>query len=161
MDADARDVREICAQLSIRTVQLHGFESPEYVRELRREFKVVKACRLDAADDIDGMDAYAADAYLVDSSGPTGAGGTGRTCNWELAAAAAERHIVLLAGGLGCDNVAQAIRFVHPYAVDVSSRLEETPGRKDPEKIRRFVEEVRRVDAECIAPSKGDAPSES
>ena len=161
MDAPARDVRDICSQLAIRTIQLHGFESPEYIRELSRDFRIIKACSLQAGEDLALIDPYGADAYLIDSRRPTGAGGTGRTCNWELAATAAERHIVVLAGGLGSDNVAQAIRVVRPFAVDCSSRLEERPGRKDPEKIRRFVEEVRRVDAERLAPPDEDTPSES
>ena len=148
MDSSTETIRGICRQLGIRTVQLHGMESPEQVGELRREFKVIKGVHLTADSEIDKLAGFGADAYLVDSRSATGGGGTGRLCDWDLAAAAAARHVVVLAGGLSADNVADAIRSVQPYAVDASSLLEEAPGKKDPVLMRSFVEEVRRADRE-------------
>ena len=74
-------------------------------------------------------------------------GGTGATFNWDLAAQAVQRGgRVILAGGLRASNVTQAIRRVHPYAVDVSSGVESIPGRKDPELLEAFIKAVRRAE---------------
>lgn len=84
---------------------------------------------------------------MLDTAHPTRAGGTGETFPWEAAAALAATRDVVLAGGLGPDNVGQAIERVRPYAVDASSRLERAPGIKDLELVRRFVAAARRADA--------------
>jgi len=153
MDAPVGEVRDVCSSLRIHTVQLHGFEGPDYVRELKREFAVVKACSVESTAEIESLADYGADAYLVDSRSPTGAGGTGRTCDWALARAAASQYPVILAGGLSPDNVRRAVTLVRPYAVDASSSLEESQGKKDPQKMRRFVEEVLRGDMDLLAES--------
>jgi len=150
MDASTETIRSTCRQLGIGTIQLHGMEGPEYVAELRREFKVIKGVHLTAKSEIEKLGVYGADAYLVDSRSETGGGGTGQPCNWDIAAAAAARHIVVLAGGLSVDNVADAIRAVRPYAVDASSLLEEAPGKKDPILMSSFVQEIRRADRESM-----------
>lgn len=103
----------------------------------RRELCIVKAFRVEGADDIRRAEASAADEILLDH----GAGGTGERFDWTLLQHCRRRFF--LAGGLTPDNVEDAIRVAQPYAVDVSSSLE-TDGRKDPEKIRRFVAAVRR-----------------
>ena len=84
---------------------------------------------------------------LLDSAGGLHAGGTGRTFPWDAAAGIAARRDVMLAGGLGPDNVEAAIERVRPFGVDASSRLESAPGIKDAERVRRFVAAVRRADA--------------
>lgn len=103
----------------------------------RRELCIVKAFRVEDADDIRRAEASAADEILLDH----GAGGTGERFDWTLLQHCRRRFF--LAGGLTPDNVEDAIRVAQPYAVDASSSLE-TDGRKDPEKIRRFVAAVRR-----------------
>lgn len=102
----------------------------------RRELCIVKAFRVEGADDIRRAEASAADEILLDH----GAGGTGERFDWTLLQHCRRRFF--LAGGLTNDNVEDAIRVAQPYAVDASSSLE-TDGRKDPEKIRRFVVAVR------------------
>ena len=102
----------------------------------RRELCIVKAFRVDTEEDIERAEASAADAILLDH----GAGGTGESFDWNLLRNC--RRPFFLAGGLTPDNVAEAVRRTRPYAVDVSSSLE-TNGRKDPEKIRRFMAAVR------------------
>ncbi len=82
-------------------------------------------------------------AILVDAHVPGLFGGTGRTAPWELLAGFSPGVPLILAGGLTPDNVAEAIRIVRPYAVDVASGVEQSPGVKDPEKMRRFVDAVR------------------
>ena len=82
-------------------------------------------------------------AVLVDAHVAGQFGGTGQTAPWDLLADFQPGVPVILAGGLTPDNVATAIRRVRPYAVDVASGVESTPGRKDPEKVRRFIEAAR------------------
>ncbi len=82
-------------------------------------------------------------AVLVDAHVPGMHGGTGQTAPWQLLAGFDPGVPVILAGGLTPDNVAEAIRIVRPYAVDVASGVEIAPGRKDPEKLRRFIENAR------------------
>ena len=84
---------------------------------------------------------------LLDTAHPLRAGGSGETFPWEGAVALAATREVMLAGGLGPDNVERAIERVHPFAVDASSRLERAPGIKDADQMRRFVAAVRRADA--------------
>jgi len=84
---------------------------------------------------------------LLDTADRALAGGTGRTFPWEAARVVAATRPVLLAGGLGPDNVADAVRTVRPFGVDASSRLESAPGIKDSERVRRFVAAVRECDA--------------
>ena len=103
----------------------------------RRDLCIVKAFRVESAEDVWRAEASAADEILLDH----GAGGTGERFDWTLLQHCHRRFF--LAGGLTPDDVEDAIRVAQPYAVDVSSSLE-TDGRKDPEKIRRFVAAVRR-----------------
>jgi phosphoribosylanthranilate isomerase len=84
-------------------------------------------------------------AVLIDAHVPGQFGGTGQTAPWRLLAGFDPGVPVILAGGLTSENVAEAVRIVRPYGVDVASGVESSPGRKDPEKMRRFVEAVGRV----------------
>ena len=84
---------------------------------------------------------------LLDTADETRPGGTGRSFPWERAAALSVRRPVMLAGGLGPDNVSDALDRVRPYGVDAASRLETAPGIKDPDLVRRFVSAVRIHDA--------------
>ena len=86
---------------------------------------------------------------MLDTSDLKLPGGTGRTFPWESAARVARERELLLAGGLGPDNVAAAIEAVRPFGVDASSRLEQRPGLKDPERVRRYVSEARRASGEA------------
>ncbi len=80
---------------------------------------------------------------LLDTHDAQKAGGTGRTWSWERARPLVARREVMLAGGLSGDNVGEAIRVARPFGVDASSALESSPGRKDPERVRRYVEAAR------------------
>ena len=80
---------------------------------------------------------------LIDAHVPGQFGGTGQTAPWNLLASFDPGVPIMLAGGLTPENVAEAVRIVRPYGVDVASGVESSPGRKDPEKMRRFVEAVR------------------
>jgi phosphoribosylanthranilate isomerase len=129
-------------QAHLTGAQLHGSESTEYVKELRRERPTLKIIKgLSPGESASG---FMSDFILVDS-GPAGSrGGTGKTFDWS-AYAASLRQIsqpVILAGGLTPENVAEAIRILHPFGVDVASGVEATRGMKDHTKLRAFIAAV-------------------
>lgn len=112
-----------------------------------RAFRVRNEASLEAVERYEYRDSVA--AYLLDTYHDDKLGGSGETFPWGLALEAKRRtgKPILLAGGLTPDNVADAIAQVRPYAVDVSSGVEAEPGRKDHEKLRRFIRAVRQADA--------------
>jgi phosphoribosylanthranilate isomerase len=122
-------------------VQLHGDETPEDCLEVNR--RVIKAFRVQNIVSIEPLKKYQVSGYLLDAWSPDAYGGTGKTFNWEMAAAAGQYGRIVLAGGLTSDNVAEAILAVRPYAVDVSSGVESVPGKKDREKVREFIRRVK------------------
>lgn len=129
----------------IRAVQLHGQETPEAAARLRAcleplPIPIIKAVRMDSADALLGWKESAVDYLLLDR----GAGGTGEQFDHDLILEAGPiPKPWFLAGGMSAENVSAAIRRFHPYGIDVSSGVE-TDGRKDREKIRRFIESVRK-----------------
>jgi len=118
-------------------VQLHGDETPEECLEVNR--RVIKAFRMQSIVSIEPLKKYQVSGYLLDAWSPDAYGGTGKTFNWEMAAAASQYGRIILAGGLCPENVAEAIREVRPYAVDVSSGVESEPGKKDRNKVQEFI----------------------
>jgi phosphoribosylanthranilate isomerase len=130
-------VREIMAYCHLDYAQLHGDETPEQVAALAP--RAIKAVRVRSAADIERLAQYQAVAYLLDTYHPTKHGGTGEAFDWELAVEAKSHGPIILAGGLTPDNVGDAIERVHPYAVDVSSGVEATPGIKDHQKVQCFI----------------------
>lgn len=127
--------------------QLHGGETPEYVASLGP--RAIKAVRVRVEADVEQLASYEAAAYLLDAYHPTRLGGTGRTWDWTLAIAAKQYGPVIVAGGLTPDNVAEVVRRVEPYGVDISSGVESSPGRKDIVKVRRFMVAAKVADGEC------------
>jgi phosphoribosylanthranilate isomerase len=139
------DVERIAREAGLDAVQLHGDETPGYCRSLHG-LTTIKALRVGADFDADSAASYNTDAVLLDAYVAGARGGTGHTFDWSLAAQTRERVPKLfLAGGLNPDNVPAAVAAVRPYAVDVCSGVETAPGRKSPELMRRFVEQVRSV----------------
>ncbi|MDN5347652.1 MAG: phosphoribosylanthranilate isomerase [Clostridia bacterium] len=127
-------------------VQLHGDESPEYC--CRLGLKVIKSFRVRESRVPPGIDAFPVQAVLLDTYVPGRPGGTGLTFDWEVARrVVAAGRTVILAGGLTPENVARAVAAVRPYAVDVASGVE-SGGRKDPDKVRRFIEAAKRAGEE-------------
>jgi len=131
------EVLALAAQSGVQAVQLHGDESWEDVNGY--PIPAIKALRVAGPESLADLHRYRVRAFLLDAPG-AGFGGSGATFDWSLAAEAARRAPVILAGGLTPDNVAGAIRAVRPYAVDVASGVEHAPGVKDPDRLRRFIE---------------------
>jgi phosphoribosylanthranilate isomerase len=144
VDASRERILEAVAACGLSAVQLHGAEPPDLCAAL--PVPVIKAVRVAGARSLQALARYRVSAFLLDAYDPHRPGGTGRTFDWGLAAEAARAHRIVLSGGLTAANVASALQRVRPYGVDVSSGVE-TDGRKDPDKIRAFVEAVRRWDA--------------
>ncbi len=124
----------------LQVVQLHGDEPPELCASL--PVPVVKAIRVKDAHSLAAMASYEVAGFLLDSATP-GYGGSGQAFDWGLAAEAAQIAPVFLAGGLGPENVAEAVRIARPWGVDVASGVESAPGVKDPEKLRRFIDAAK------------------
>lgn len=144
---DVNDAVRLAGQTRADVLQLHGSLLPRDLAELkvRVSQKLVVAVAADASDRDAKRYSMVADAVLLDSMVDGKLGGTGRVHDWGHSAKIVRSLSVpvILAGGLHAGNVAQAIEIVRPYAVDASSGTE-TDGRKDPEKVRSFVQEVRR-----------------
>jgi phosphoribosylanthranilate isomerase len=132
-------VLALAAQAGVQVVQLHGDESWDEVNGY--PIPAVKALRLAGPESLADLHRYRVRAFLLDAPS-AGFGGSGTRCDWGLARQVAEQVPVLLAGGLTPENVAEAARAVRPWAVDVASGVERAPGVKDPEKLRRFIENV-------------------
>jgi len=130
-------------------LQLHGEETPEFCHAVNR--RVIKAFRIKDITSLDKIENYQVAAFLLDTWSPSIQGGTGKTFDWEIAAAAAVSKHIILAGGLTPENVAEAARKVKPYAVDVSSGVESRPGKKDAELVHRFFRSLRSL---CIETSR-------
>ena len=129
----------------LNAVQLHGCETPEYCSEINGP-KLIKAFRVKDGNSLSTIPAYRVSAYLLDTYVKGKKGGTGEMFNWDLAIEAKKYGRIIVAGGLTPENVAQAIRRVRPYAVDVGSGVEARPGKKDHSKVKAFIENVKACD---------------
>ena len=140
---------QIVKQSGVDTVQLHGDESPQMCHDLAARLngrQIIKALRVTDDFDVNDTTRYAVGAIMLDAFSQTLRGGTGKTIDWEIARAAAERVARLfLSGGLSPENVAEAIVRVRPFAVDACSSLEAAPGRKDPSRMKAFVRAAHQV----------------
>jgi phosphoribosylanthranilate isomerase len=136
-------VAEICATMetcNLSLAQLHGDETAEMLNALNG--KAFKAFR-GIPETMDGFARYDAPAFLVDASVKGAYGGTGVKADWNSAAELGKKYPLLLAGGLTPENVADAVRQVMPWGVDVASGVESVPGEKDASKMKAFVQAVR------------------
>jgi phosphoribosylanthranilate isomerase len=135
------------AEPFLRAIQAHGSESPQFLDGIPRLTRI-KVFRIARASDLDGIGAYAASAdyFMFDTKANGKAGGTGQTFDWGVLEGRTFPRPVILAGGLTPENVGEAIRRVKPFAVDGASGTEESPGKKDPVKLREFFAAVREAD---------------
>ncbi len=134
-----KTIRRIAQLCGLDTLQFHGSESPEFCRRFKDK-KIIKAFRVKDRSSLKSILKYKVFAFLFDTFSRSRIGGTGKKFNWELV-----RHIdgitrpIFLSGGLNEKNVRGAIKAVHPDWVDASSSLEVSPGRKDQNKVKKFI----------------------
>lgn len=148
VDEDPASVERTVAACGLDYAQLHGSEPPEWTATLVDQgIKVIKAFRVRDGTSLEGIERHPATAFLLDTYVPGQEGGTGQTFDWGLAKRAGPLGPIILAGGLTPENVARAIHMVRPWGVDVASGVETAPGRKDPEKIKRFIAAAKRTDS--------------
>ena len=138
MDQTVKNLEELVVRVGVDVVQLHGSETPEDCLQVTK--RVVKRIPVTFKDTqetlINQMKLFRVSAFLLDPGA-----GEGRVFNWDKG-----RNIpfpLIVAGGLKPDNVRKAVQILKPYGVDVSSGVEKTPGRKDPDKVKRFIEEAK------------------
>lgn len=172
VNASQATIQKTLALGFLQVVQLHGDETPAFCRALlrgaKRPLRVIKAWRVATRADVQDAASYGAieqngaggvQAVLLDAKVPHQYGGTGHAFDWSVLSAWPASAPLVLAGGLNPDNVGEAIRRVRPYAVDVSSGVEEAPGRKCARKMRCFVHQVQRADwARCVPPPSPPSP---
>lgn len=142
VDVEPDEILRTMDRAQLDVAQLHGRESPNVFRAFPRPLWRSVALHADRTTDCSG---WSVDAYLIDTYSAHAPGGTGRVGDWERARTfvAESDRPVWLAGGLTPENVAAAIRTVRPWGVDVSSGVERSPGCKDMEKVRKFIEQCR------------------
>ncbi len=127
----------------IDILQFHGDETPDYCNAFNK--RIIKAIRVKNKDSVKQMASYNVNFFLLDAFKKDVYGGTGENFEWKLAKDAKAYNVpIILSGGLNPENVKEAIELVEPYAVDVSSGVEISPGRKDPELIKKFIEQVKK-----------------
>jgi len=144
VDAPEDVVVRAIGDCNLNLLQFHGNEAPEYCTQFG--LMSMKAFRIRDEASLEALANYPTDAFLLDAFVADKLGGTGEKFNWDLAIAAKKLgRPIFLAGGLTPGNVADAVRTVQPYAVDVSSGVEATPGKKDHAKIRDFIQAAKSV----------------
>ena len=142
VDHGSKEVRWIVQFCGLDLIQLHGNESPDYCSAFSPSV-LIKAVSIQKEEDLAFLKNYPVQAILVDAHDPVRRGGTGKTCDWNLARKAGENHRLILSGGLNPQNILPAIEAVRPLAVDIGSGVESRPGKKDPGKVRELMAAVR------------------
>lgn len=142
MNEEAARVQEIVQYCGLTMLQLHGVETPEYCRQF--QLRVVKAFQVHPELSAENLKPYedAVSAFLLDTCHKTRGGGTGQVFDWTRLKELQPAKPVILAGGIGPDNVVRAISEVRPFAVDVNSAVETEPGRKSAELVTRLMAAV-------------------
>jgi phosphoribosylanthranilate isomerase len=142
VNPDPSEVFAAIQLCQLNLLQFHGDETPGFC--LQFGLMTMKAFRVKNADSLLPLGDYQTDAFLLDSHVAGKPGGTGETFNWDLALEAKKfGKPIFLAGGLTPQNVAEAVRKVEPFGVDVSSGVEQSPGKKDAGKMKDFIAAVR------------------
>lgn len=137
-------VVEVVFEAGLKGAQLHGQESPEQVVQVAQHVRHVVKAFAATSPMLARAAQYAADAFMIDGADP----GSGKVFDWRLAENLPRSRRLILAGGLRPDNVADAIRVVRPWGVDVSSGVESSPGHKDHRLVQAFVQAARAAEPE-------------
>jgi phosphoribosylanthranilate isomerase len=157
VDEPVAKILRTVARAGLTAAQLHGVKSrkPEFIQALKtgrdlKLFLVLPATEINSGLDWPKNGETAISAVFFDSGTPQLPGGTGRTFDWKAAASGiqsiGEKLKVVVGGGLNSANVVDAIRILKPWGADVASGVEASPGKKDPEKVRAFIDAVRNIE---------------
>lgn len=142
VDAQEEFVLRAIRECGLSLLQFHGAESPEYC--LQFGLMTMKAFQVRDEESLSHLADFKTDAWMLDAYAPGKLGGTGEKFNWDLAIEAKKLgRPIFLAGGLTPENVAEAVQRVQPYAVDVSSGVEVSPGNKDHGKVKAFIQAAK------------------
>jgi len=142
VNSSVEEIKDILQTCSLDLAQLHGDETPELFAQLApRAFRAFRGIPASIA----GYERSQAPAMLIDAAVQGVYGGSGVTADWTAAAKLAQQYPLLLAGGLTPENVAEAVRSVKPWGVDVASGVESAPGKKDAAKMAAFVKAVKKT----------------
>ena len=145
VNADEDLVTRAIGECGLSLLQFHGDEPPEFCTQFG--LMSMKAFRIRDVESLKEVPRFQTDAYLLDAFSPEARGGTGEKFNWDLAVEAQKfGKPVFLAGGLTPENVADAVRKVRPFGVDVSSGVESAPGKKDHAKVQAFIAAAKSVE---------------
>jgi phosphoribosylanthranilate isomerase len=154
VNAPLQEVLRTSDELDLNLVQLHGEEGPSYCAEVKRASgaSVIKAGQVSGPGDVRDLERFHVDFHLLDARSRIPArralrGGTGETFDWSLLGVRRSKVPLILSGGLNAANVAEAIAATHPFALDSASATESAPGRKDPAKLRAFIDAVAACDS--------------
>ena len=144
VNAPEEVVLRAIGECGLNIAQFHGDETPEFCALF--PVMTMKAFRIKDMDSLKQLPDYATNAWLLDAHVSGKQGGTGEKFNWDIAVEAQKfGRPIFLAGGLAPENVADAVRKVRPYGVDVSSGVEASPGKKDPAKVRAFIQAAKKT----------------
>jgi phosphoribosylanthranilate isomerase len=139
-------VVEIVNSIGLRAAQLHGDETAEDTRWVAERIAVTIKAFPPGHRNIARIDDYGVQTVLVDAESP----GSGEVFDWRLAEGVVDPARLIVSGGLDADNVGDAIAHLHPFGVDVSTGVESEPGRKDPHKVRAFINAARAAAGETV-----------
>ena len=140
VDEEPEEVLRIAREVGLDYAQLHGDETAEEVAAVREGgLKVIKALRVRDAGSLEAIGEYGADLLLLDAYSERVRGGTGERFDWGLAKWLKGYANILVSGGLSPENVREVVELFEPYGVDASSSLEDSPGKKNRDTVRRFV----------------------
>jgi phosphoribosylanthranilate isomerase len=144
VNAKEKNIRNIARECKLNTLQFHGNESTEFCKKFKN-YKIIKTFRVKEKIDLKNIKRYGVFVWLFDTFIKSKIGGTGKKFNWKLLRRLEGiKKPIFLSGGLNERNVAEAIKYVHPDWVDVSSSIEIKPGKKDYKKVKKFIEAVRK-----------------
>ena len=145
-DSTRKDILKLIEETRIRCIQFHGNELPKQMTKF--SIQIYKSFRVDKEFNLETLQHYKGSAYLLDTHVDGTLGGTGKTFDWEIAIAAKAYGCIILAGGLTPENIAEAVKKVQPYAVDVNSGVESAPGKKDKNKLKLLFKTIRSLQNE-------------
>lgn len=140
VNASPDELLQVAQEVGLDYAQLHGDEGPDEVKALHAGgLRVIKALRVRDAETLEDMERYEADLYLLDAYSEKVRGGTGERFDWDVAKSLRARDNIVVSGGLSPENVREAVEFFEPFGVDASSSLEDSPGVKNSDRVRRYV----------------------